>query len=90
METPIFLREHQNGMYRTDVYLISKMIADLPAHILYPFVAIAIPYYIIGLNPDVECFFTAASIFSIVANVATSYGNIDFLLVSHIDFPNIS
>jgi len=74
MEQPVFLREHFNGMYRTDVYVMCKMLADLPTHLLYPFVFISIPYYIIGLNPDVGRFFTAIAIYTIVANVATSFG----------------
>ena len=80
MEQPVFLREHFNGMYRPDVYVMCKMLADLPTHLLYPFVFISIPYYIIGLNPDVGRFFTAIAIYTIVANVATSFGNGRFVM----------
>jgi len=73
-ELPIFLREHFNGMYRTDVYFVSKTLADLPIYIMFPFIFVAIPYYAIGLNPDVGAFFTAAGIVILVANVATSFG----------------
>ncbi|KZS03063.1 ATP-binding cassette sub-family G member 4 [Daphnia magna] len=73
-ELPIFLREHFNGMYRTDVYFLSKTFAELAIYIFFPFVAFAIPYYIIGLNPLVERFFIGAGIVILVTNVATSFG----------------
>ena len=74
-EQPMFLREHWNGMYRTDVYIIAKMMAELPFHIGYSFLFSMIPYYPIGFNGEVSRFFIAVAIFVIVANVATSFGN---------------
>jgi len=73
-ELPIFLREHFNGMYRTDVYFLSKTFADLPIYILFPFFFVTIPYFAIGLNSDPGAFFTAVIIVILVANVATSFG----------------
>lgn len=73
-ELPIFLREHFNGMYRTDVYFLCKSFADLPIYIIFPFIFTAIPYFAIGLNPEPAQFFTAAVIVILVANVATSFG----------------
>lgn len=32
-ELPIFLREHFNGMYRVDVYFLSKTLAELPLYV---------------------------------------------------------
>lgn len=75
MELPVFLREHFNGMYRTDIYFLSKTTADLPVYIVFPFLFVAIPYYAIGLNPDVGRFFIACGIVILLANVATSFGN---------------
>ncbi|XP_057379243.1 protein white-like [Daphnia carinata] len=73
-ELPIFLREHFNGMYRTDVYFICKSIADLPLFILFPFLFVLIPYFAIGLNPAADRFFIACGITILVANVASSFG----------------
>lgn len=73
-EVPIFLREHFNGMYRTDVYFLSKTLAELGVYIVFPFISFAIPYYAIGLNPAVERFFIGAGIIILVTNVATSFG----------------
>ena len=64
------------NIFRTDVYVISKMLADLPFHVLYAFIFIAIPYYPIGFNPAVERFLITVAIMVIVANVATSFGNL--------------
>lgn len=68
------MREHFNGMYRTDIYFLCKTLADLPVYIVFPFVFVAIPYFIIGLNPAAEQFFIACGIVILVANVATSFG----------------
>ena len=29
VELPVFLREHKNGMYRTDVYYLAKTLAEV-------------------------------------------------------------
>jgi hypothetical protein len=50
-------------MYRTDVYFLSKTIAELFVYILFPFIAFAIPYYAVGLNPAVDRFFIGAGKF---------------------------
>jgi hypothetical protein len=73
-EIPIFLREHFNGMYRTDVYFLSKTLADLPIYIFFPYLFLTIPYFAIGFNPAVDRYFIAAGIVILVANVATSFG----------------
>lgn len=78
-EVPIFLREHFNGMYRTDVYFLSKSLAEVGIYIVFPFIGFAIPYYIIGLNPEVERLFIGAAIIILVSNVATSFGECIFL-----------
>ncbi|CAL4079531.1 unnamed protein product, partial [Meganyctiphanes norvegica] len=73
-QLPIFLREHFNGMYRTDVYFISKMLAELPFYIMYPFVFVAIAYYLVGFTNDVNNFFICAGIVVLVANSSISFG----------------
>lgn len=47
MELPIFLREHFNGMYRTDVYFITKQLAELPLFLLTPLIFVGILYYMV-------------------------------------------
>ena len=71
-------------MYRTDVYFLCKTFAELFVYIVYPFISFAIPYYIIGLNPEVERFFIAAGIIILVTNTATSFGCCSFLITFNI------
>ncbi|KAJ8980924.1 hypothetical protein NQ317_011566, partial [Molorchus minor] len=73
-ELPIFLREHRNGMYRTDVYFLSKTIAETPIFVIMPIVFTSICYYLIGLNPEMPRFFLTCAILVLVANVSTSFG----------------
>lgn len=75
-ELPIFLRENRNGMYRTDVYFISKTIADLPIFIFMPMLFTCICYYMIGFNTQPDRFLVTCGILVLVANVATSFGKI--------------
>ncbi|OXA56819.1 protein white isoform X2 [Folsomia candida] len=74
VELPIFLREHFNGMYRTDVYFLSKTLAEVPLYILFPFGFISITYYMVGFNPDFDRFLIACLVVVLVANVACSFG----------------
>ncbi|VEN52172.1 unnamed protein product [Callosobruchus maculatus] len=73
-ELPVFLRENKNGMYRTDVYFLSKVIAETPLFIVLPVLFTSICYYMIGLNPSWVRFFIACGIVTLVANVSTSFG----------------
>ena len=56
LELPVFLREHFNGTYRTDVYFITKQLADVPTFVLAPAGFIAILYWMVKLNPDLDRF----------------------------------
>ncbi|XP_069178586.1 protein white isoform X2 [Procambarus clarkii] len=73
-QLPIFLREHFNGMYRADVYFLSKMLAETPFHITYPFAFVAIVYNMVGFTGDYVNFFICAGIVVLVANCAISFG----------------
>ncbi|XP_066979788.1 protein white-like [Macrobrachium rosenbergii] len=73
-QLPIFLREHFNGMYRTDVYFLAKNVAELPTSIVIPTVLISIAYFMVGMNPLAERFFTAMVVLIFVSNTATSFG----------------
>ncbi|CAD1478813.1 unnamed protein product, partial [Heterotrigona itama] len=73
-ELPIFLREHRNGMYRTDVYFLCKTLAEAPIFIAVPLLFTVIAYPMIGLYPGIDHFFITAGIVALVANVSTSFG----------------
>jgi len=73
-ELRIFLREHCNGMYRSDVYFLSKTLVDIPLFVIFPVIFTCICYFTIGLNPDIGRFFTAVGIVILVSNVGCSFG----------------
>lgn len=47
---PLFLREHWNGLYRTDVYFITRNLAELPIYLIGPAGFMAIAYFMVGLR----------------------------------------
>ncbi|KAK5645428.1 hypothetical protein RI129_006728 [Pyrocoelia pectoralis] len=82
---PIFMREYTNGMYRADVYFLSKNVTDLPIYIIMPVVVICICYYLIGFNPDVSNFFIAIGITILVVNTSVSFGYLISCLCDSVD-----
>ena len=73
-ELPVFLREHHNGMYRSDVYFLCKTLAETPIFLAIPVLFTAIVYYIIRLNPGINHFLICILIVVLVSNAATSFG----------------
>nr|NP_001403473.1 protein white [Cimex lectularius] len=73
-ELPIFMRECTNGMYRSDVYFLSKTLAEFPIFIALPSLFTTIIYYMIGMNPPIERFLGAMVAMILVGNCSTSFG----------------
>lgn len=73
---PVFMREHFNGMYRVDVYFLCKTLAEVPIFLAIPVIFTSITYFSIGLYPAFSHFLITTLIIILVANVATSFGNI--------------
>ncbi|KAJ8868078.1 hypothetical protein PR048_031887 [Dryococelus australis] len=78
-ELPVFLREHHNGMYRTDVYFLCKSLAEVPVFVFIPVVFTVVSYYMVGLNPAPGRIYMSAAIMTLIANVATSFGKSPYL-----------
>ncbi|XP_068593550.1 broad substrate specificity ATP-binding cassette transporter ABCG2b [Cebidichthys violaceus] len=67
-ERAIFIHENSSGYYRTSVYFLSKIFADLiPNRIIPIFVFSAIAYYMMGLKPAFEAFMCFALTMSLVS-----------------------
>ncbi|XP_072319908.1 broad substrate specificity ATP-binding cassette transporter ABCG2b [Eucyclogobius newberryi] len=67
-ERAIFIHENSSGYYRTSVYFLSKIIADLlPNRIIPIFVFSAIAYFMMGLKPDFVAFMCFALNMSLVS-----------------------
>ena len=75
LELPIFLREHFNGMYRTDTYFICRQLAELPIFLLLPLVFLAVIYYMVGLNAPFAKFATTLAIIELMTQAVASFGN---------------
>ncbi|GFV96372.1 protein white [Trichonephila clavipes] len=74
VEEPIFLREHWNGMYRADVYFLSKTIAEAPLLMFMTTILVSIVYWLTGFRPDLSAFLISLAIFNLVAHAAASFG----------------
>ncbi|XP_054160831.1 protein white-like [Oppia nitens] len=74
VEQPLFFRDHHNGMYRVDVYFVSKTIAELPVFILIPTLFVSIYYYMVGFNPRFEHFIIMIIISNLSTQCAVSFG----------------
>ncbi|KAK9881150.1 hypothetical protein WA026_014500 [Henosepilachna vigintioctopunctata] len=70
-ELQLFMKEHKDGMYRTDVYYLSKIICDLPLSLFFPVLYTSICYYLVGLNPLFVRFLTTAFIAMMLAQAST-------------------
>ncbi|KAM6940436.1 broad substrate specificity ATP-binding cassette transporter ABCG2b isoform 2-T2 [Xenentodon cancila] len=67
-ERAIFIHENSSGYYRTSVYFLSKIFADLiPNRIIPIFVFSSIAYYMMGLKPAIEAFLCFALTMSMVS-----------------------
>ncbi|XP_013866836.1 broad substrate specificity ATP-binding cassette transporter ABCG2b [Austrofundulus limnaeus] len=67
-ERVIFIHENSSGYYRTSVYFLSKIFADLIPNRMIPiFVFSAIAYFMMGLKPDFVAFILFALTLSLVS-----------------------
>ncbi|XP_061575748.1 broad substrate specificity ATP-binding cassette transporter ABCG2b isoform X2 [Cololabis saira] len=67
-ERAIFIHENSSGYYRTSVYFLSKIFADLIPNRMIPILVFsAIAYYMMGLKPAFEAFLCFALTMSMVS-----------------------
>lgn len=89
-ERAIFIHENSSGYYRTSVYFLSKIFADLiPNRIIPIFVFSAIAYYMMGLKPAFEAFLCFALTLSLVSLAAVSLAFLVSASVSSFAMANI-
>ncbi|NXA41269.1 ABCG2 protein, partial [Eudromia elegans] len=73
VEKKIFIHEYISGYYRTSVYFISKLMADLiPIRTLPSIIFTCITYFMLGLKPTAEAFFIMMFSLMMVSYTATS------------------
>ncbi|KAK6166710.1 hypothetical protein SNE40_023343 [Patella caerulea] len=85
IEVNIFLREYGSGLYRVDIYYLSKSLAELPSFILIPFIFISVVYWMVGLYASAEAFLICAGLTILVANIAMSFGYLISTLTKSVD-----
>jgi hypothetical protein len=73
-ELPIFMREHFNGMYRCDVYYISKQLCEFPIFVIIPIIFVSIMYWMTGLNPLAVRFVGCLIIAILFTQVIVAFG----------------
>ncbi|XP_071102104.1 protein white-like [Haliotis cracherodii] len=73
-EASVFLREYGGGMYSTDVYFLSKTLAEIPILCALPVISVAIFYWLVGLYNDGMAFLVCAGAAILFSNVALSFG----------------
>ncbi|XP_030803469.1 ATP-binding cassette sub-family G member 2 [Camarhynchus parvulus] len=73
VEKKIFMHEYISGYYRTSVYFIAKLMADLiPIRTMPSIIFTCIVYFMLGLKPTVEAFFIMMFTLMMVSYTATS------------------
>ncbi|XP_039552088.1 broad substrate specificity ATP-binding cassette transporter ABCG2 isoform X2 [Passer montanus] len=73
VEKKIFIHEYISGYYRTSVYFIAKLLADLiPIRTMPSIIFTCIVYFMLGLKPTAGAFFTMMFTLMMVSYAATS------------------
>ncbi|KAL4613032.1 ATP-binding cassette sub-family G member 2-like [Arapaima gigas] len=89
-ERALFIHENSSGYYRTSVYFLSKVFADLiPNRIIPVFLFSSISYYMMGLKPNIEAFLLFALTMSLVSLSAVSLAFLVSASVSSFAMANI-
>ncbi|XP_054634709.1 broad substrate specificity ATP-binding cassette transporter ABCG2b isoform X4 [Dunckerocampus dactyliophorus] len=89
-ERVIFLHENSSGYYRTSVYFLSKIFADLiPNRIVPIFLFSAIAYYMMGLKPAFAAFLCFTLTMSLVSLAGVSLAFLVSASVSSFAMANI-
>jgi len=85
LELPIFLREHFNGMYRTDVYFLTKQLAELPFFVIFTAVFLSILYFMVGFNGLFAKFMISLGILELLTQCVVSFGYMVSCLAPSLD-----
>ena len=87
LEYPLFLREHDNGMYRVDAYYLSRVLAELPIFILNPLIFSAIVYYVVHFYPGgPDAFFVFFFALMMCSLCSTAFGHFLSTLTCNVVF----
>jgi ATP-binding cassette subfamily G (WHITE) protein 1 len=74
MEMPIFQRESQAHLYRSDTFYLAKNIAELPGQLIFPVIFMSIAYWMIGFADSFDRFAAATGVLVLITSAAASMG----------------
>jgi len=72
-ESPVFLREVNNNMYKVGPYFWAKISSELPFSIMMPSTFGCIVYFTVGLNPTAGHFFVFLLTLILIYNASSGY-----------------
>lgn len=84
-EMPIFLREHNSGMYTVNSYFVMRNVAELPFFTVIPLIYGFILYYPIGFNAPIDAFLYFTVVGIAISLVGVSYGYFFAAICNDID-----
>ncbi|XP_004343059.2 ABC transporter [Capsaspora owczarzaki ATCC 30864] len=73
-EKNVFLREFSSRYYKLFPYFASKILVELPFNIFFPFLYVAILYFLIGFQATATKFFIMAFTTVLLANCGAAFG----------------
>ncbi len=71
------MKEHDDGIYRTIPYYMSKVVLELPTSAFYVFVSGTIVYWMTNLYDNVQRYFILQGILILCSTVALSVGKLN-------------
>lgn len=71
LEKRVFYREYRAGYYSLPAYYSTKVLVEIPYEIIFPFLMVLIPYYMIGLNPPFSAYLLAGLFVALTAMCGT-------------------
>jgi ABC-type multidrug transport system ATPase subunit len=74
VERKIFEREHDGGFYRVWTYYLTRVLFDVPAHLVVPFIFSAIFYHLASLRATAQAFWTFTGTIILISQCAAGLG----------------
>jgi hypothetical protein len=71
LEKLVFYREYRAGYYSLPAYYSTKVLVEIPYEIIFPYLMVLIPYYMIGLNPAFSAYLLAGLFVALTAMCGT-------------------
>uniref|UniRef100_A0ABM0MXH1 ABC transporter G family member 3-like n=1 Tax=Saccoglossus kowalevskii TaxID=10224 RepID=A0ABM0MXH1_SACKO len=73
-EMPIFTKENNSGMYRIDVYFLTKILSQIPAFFTISVLYTTFLYWIMGLTPLIERYLICVLLCVMITDALTAIG----------------